>query len=63
MSIKLRTESKHDFEKDFYKLMNSGVFGKKRKDRDIMLIKTNMRRNQLESEPNYHKTTWFSESL
>ena len=57
MSIKLRTESKHDFEKDFYKLMNNGVFGKKRKDRDIMLIKTHMRRNQLESEPNYHKTT------
>ena len=58
MNIKLRTEEKNDFEKDFFKLMNNVVFGKTmenvRKHRDIKLVTTNNRRNQLVSEPNYH---------
>ena len=30
---------------------------------DIRLVRTNKRRNQLVSEPNYHSTKWFSEEL
>ena len=53
--------------KDFFKLMNNSVFGKTmentRKHRDIKLVTTDWRRNQLVSEPNYHTTKWFSENL
>ena len=31
--------------------------------RDINLVTINRRRNYLVSEPNYHKTKWFSENL
>ena len=34
-----------------------------RKHKDIKLLATNKRRNQLMSEPNYHATKWFSENL
>ena len=34
-----------------------------RKCRDIKLVTTDKRRNQLVSEPNYHTTKWFSEDL
>ena len=34
-----------------------------RKHRDIKLVTTDKRRNQLVTEPNYHKTKWFSEDL
>ena len=34
-----------------------------RKYRDIKLVTTDKRRNQLVSEPNYHTTKWFSENL
>ena len=34
-----------------------------RKHRDIKLVTTDKRRNKLVSEPNYHKTKWFSEDL
>ena len=67
MNIKLRTEEKIDFEKDFFKLMNNVVFGKTienvRKHRDNKLVTTNKRRNQLVSEPDYHTTKYFSEEL
>ena len=53
--------------KDFFKLMNNSVFGKTmenvRKHRDIKLVTTDNRRNQLVSELNYHATKWFSENL
>ena len=67
MNTKLRKEAKNDFEKDFFKLMNSAVFGKTmenvRKQRDIKLVTTDKRRNQLASEPNYHTTKYFSGNL
>ena len=67
MNIELRKHVENDFEKDFYKLMNNALFGKTmenvKKHRDIKLVTTNKRRNQLVSEPNYHKTKWFSENL
>ena len=34
-----------------------------RKNRDIKLITTDRRRNQLVSDPSYHTTKWFSENL
>ena len=67
VNTKLRTEAKNGFEKDFFKLMNNAVFGKTmenvRKHRDIKLVTTDKRRNQLVSEPNYHTTKYFSENL
>ena len=71
MNTELRKQAKNDlendFEKDFCKLMNNAVFGKTmenvRKHRDIKLVTTYKRRNQLVSEPNYHTTKWFSENL
>ena len=47
--------------------MNNAVSGKPmenvRKRRDIKLVTTDKRRNQLVSEPNYHTIKWFSENL
>ena len=67
MNTKLRTEAKHDFEKEFFKLINNAVFGKTmeniRKHRGIKLVTTGKRRNQLASEPNYHSTKYVSENL
>ena len=67
MNTKVRTETKNHFEKDFFKLMNNAVFGKPmenvRKHRDIKLVTTDKRRNQLASEPNYHTTKYFSKNL
>ena len=47
--------------------MNNAVFGKTmeniRKHRDIKLVATERRRNQLVSDPNYHATKFFAENL
>ena len=47
--------------------MNKFVFGKTmqnlRKHRDIKLVTTDKRRNQLASEPNYYTTKYFPENL
>ena len=63
MDTKLRAESKSDFKKDFFKLMNNAVFRTTvenvRKHRDIKLVTTDKRRNQLVSEPNYHTKNGF----
>ena len=47
--------------------MNNAVFKKTmenvRKHRDIKLVTTERRRNYLVSEPNYHTTKFFTETL
>ena len=47
--------------------MNNSLFRKTmenvRKHRDIKLVTTDKRRNQLVSEPNYRTIKWFSEDL
>ena len=67
INIELRKQPKNDFEKDFLKLMNNSVFGKTmenvRKHRDVKLVTTDKRRNQLVSGPNYHALKFFSENL
>ena len=58
MNIKIRTEAKNDFDKEFFKLMNNSVFGKTmenvRKHRNIKLVTTDNKRNKLASEPNLY---------
>ena len=67
MNTGIRKQAKNDFEKDFFKLMNNSVFGKTMGNvgnhRDIRLVTTDKKRSKLVSEPNYHTTRWFSESL
>ena len=66
MNTELRKKTKNDFEKDFFKFMNNAVFGKTmenvREHRDIKLVTTDKRRNQLVTEPNYHEIKCFSEN-
>ena len=56
MNTELRKQAKNDFEKDFFKLMKNSVFAKTMENvwnhRDIKLVTTDKRRNQLVSEPN-----------
>ena len=67
LNTELRKQAKNDFEKDFFKLMNNSVFGKTMgnvmKHRDIKLVTTDKRRNQLVSKLNYHATKCFSDNL
>ena len=52
VNTKLRTEAKMILKNIFL-----------RKHRDIKLVATDKRRNQLASKPNYHTTKYFSENL
>ena len=67
MNTELRKTAKNDFEKDFFKLMNNGVFGKTmenvRKHRDIKLVTTDKKRSKLVSKLNYHTINYISENL
>ena len=66
INTKLRTERKDNFKKDFFKKMNNTVFRKtmknERKHKDIELVTTERRKNQLVSKPNYCTTKWFSKN-
>ena len=67
MNTELRKQARNDFDKDILTLMNNFVFGKTMenlgKHRDIKLVTTDKRRNQLFSEPNYHITKYLSENV
>ena len=67
MNTDLRRKAKNIFEKYFFKLMNNELFEKTmenvREHRHIKLVTTERRRNYLVSEPNYHTTKFFTESL
>ena len=53
MNTELRKQAKNDFE----------TMENVRKHRDIKLVTTDKRRDQLVLEPNYHTKKWFSENL
>ena len=67
MNTELRKKAKNDFEKEFFKRMINAVFGKTMENvethRDIKLVTTDKRRNQLVSESNYYAIKRFSENL
>ena len=67
LNTKLRTESKNEFEKNFFKLMNNSVFGKTmeniRNRVDIKLVNDKKRAEKLSAKPNYKHCNIFSEDL
>ena len=67
VNTELRKKATNDFEKDFFKLMNNAVFGKTMENvlklRDIKLVKTDKKRNQVVSEPNFHKMKLIDNNL
>ena len=62
-----RKKARNDLEKYFFKLMKNAVFRRTmenvRQHRDIKLVTTEIRRNHLVSEINYHTATLFAENL
>ena len=67
MNTELRKKATNDFQKISLSQWIILIFGKTmenvRKQRDIKLVTTDKRRNQLVSEPNYHTSKWFSDNL
>ena len=68
MNTELRKKAVNNFESIFFIFfLNNSVFGRTfinvRKQRDIKLVATGKRRNQLVSKPSYHTTKWFSENI
>ena len=66
-NTQLRTKAKNDFEKDFFKLMNSSVFGKTmeniRKHRNIKLVTTEEKYLRTVMKPNFKSGVRFDENL
>ena len=67
LNTKLRTEAKHEFEKDFFKLMNNSVFGKTmeniRNRVNIKLVNNEKQAEKLSAKPNFKHCNIFSEDL
>ena len=67
LNVKLRTKSKNEFEKNFFKLMNNSVFGKTmeniRNRVDIKLVNNKKQAEKLSAKPNYKHCNIFSEDL
>ena len=67
LNTKLRKNSKNDFEKDFFKLMNNSVFGKTmeniRNRVDIRLIIDRRKAEKLAAKPMFKHLTIFDENL
>ena len=67
LNTELRKNAKNEFEKDFHKLKINSIYGKTvqndRKHRDIKLVTTKYKRNELASDPNYHSTKCISKDL
>ncbi|XP_033753110.1 uncharacterized protein LOC117336607 [Pecten maximus] len=62
-----RKQSRNNFEKDFYKLMNNSVFGKTmenlRKRMDVKLVNSEKKAMKLTCKPTFHEFRIFSEDL
>ena len=67
MNTDLRKEANDEFEKVYFRLMNSSVFGKTmenvRNHRDIKIVTTDRQRKKFAWEPSYHKTKYISQDL
>ena len=67
LNTDLRTNAINDFEKDFFKLMNNGVFGKTmeniRNRVDIRLVNDRRKAEKLAAKPNFKHLTIFDEDL
>ena len=67
LNTDLRTASKNDFEKDFFKLMNNSVFGRTmeniRNRVDIRLVNEEKQAKKLVSKPTFEVRTIFCKDL
>ena len=65
LKTKLRTKTKNEFEKDFFKLMNNSVFGKTmeniRNRVDINLVNDKSQAEKFSAKPNFKHCNIFSE--
>ena len=67
LNTKLRTSAKNEFEKDFFKLMNSSVFGKTmkniRNNKDMKLVTSQEKYAKYVMKPNFKDCHSFSKHL
>ena len=63
MNTKLKKNQRNNFQKEFFKLVYNLIFGETmenvRKHRNVKLVTTKERINQLVSKPNYHATKFI----